>query len=426
MKRFFFSTLAAATLLAAPSLAHADHGPYVVLRDDGTLAGKVSSPGAVLDLLAKQYDKTKTPRPDVLSVWTSFDMDKSSVETLFDPASNDVKGIGLESVYGGADGTWPSDYPPLRAMLLHNNVLKLDARAQLQSAPPEAFADYLFLLELSHVWGPALKIAVPDGGAPADADELIGFDFHWSFWLDAGGSPAGGNRWKDEGGGTYSVAPQSPSDITYSMLDLYIMGLADASEVPPFGILENATPPADIQDPFTHRAFDKMSFPWFGTQPFKVTNATRRTITIDEIIAKNGVRVPARSSSPQSFKLGIALVVPQDATDADIKKAEAAMDKVAPRLAPAFARATRNRGSMDLVTKAVVDAPDAGPPAEEPPSQTMPPAPTNDGGGGGCRTAGERDESHLHGVYALALAAAIAGSRRLLRKRQVVPRSRRT
>jgi hypothetical protein len=410
MKRLLFSAAAVAAALFFAAPASAAHGPYVVLKDDGTLNGKVTNPSVVLDTVSKAYDKTKAPRPEILSVWTAFDMDQNYVETLFDPAANDVKGIGLEEAYGGADGTFPSDYPPLRAMLLHNNVLKLDTRAQVQSAAPDAFAEYLFLLELTHVWGPALKIAVPEGGAATAADGLIGFPFHWSFWLDAGGSPAGGNRWKDEGGGTFSVAPQSPSDITYSMLDLYIMGLADASEVPPFGLIENAVPPADIKDPFSHGSFNASSFPWFGTAPFKVTSATRRTITIDEIIAKNGARVPARTSSPQSFKLGIALIVAQNATDADIAKAEAAMDKVASRLAPAFARATRGRGTLDLVNQSVADPiPDAGtsepPPADPPPPDTT--QTTSDGGG--CTAAASSPD--LQGAFALALAAAIAGSR---------------
>jgi MYXO-CTERM domain-containing protein len=65
------------------------------------------------------------------------------------------------------------------------------------------------------------------------------------------------------------------------------------------------------------------------------------------------------------------------------------------------------------VTKAVIDTPvaDAGPEPEQPaPADTTPPTTTSDGGG--CTTAPTQDH---HGLYALALAAAIVGSR--LRRR---------
>jgi hypothetical protein len=404
MKRLVVSAFAGLLFLSAAPAARAAHGPYVVLRDDGTLNGKVTSPALVLDTVSGLYDKTKAPRPDILSVWTAFDMDKSQVETLFDPAGNDVKGIGLEQYYAG-DGTMTSDYPPLRAMLLHNNVLALPSRATLQHAPTEAFGDYIFLLELSHVWGPGIKVPpAPDAGAGAD-NELIGFPFHWSFWMDSGGSPAGGNRWKDNGDGTYSIAEQSPADITYSMLDLYLMGLADPSEVTPFGVLESAVPPPDAKDPFTGRAYNQESFPWFGGTPFTVT-ATRRTITIDDVIAKNGARTPARASSPQSFKLGIALVVAQNATDADVAKAEAAMDVLAVRLAPAFARATRGRGTLDVVTKPVADTLDAGADAGDAPPDDAPlaAAAPSTSSGGGCSTAAATDTRSACGTGALLLA----------------------
>src|SRR5262249_45738538 len=120
--------LAAAYVAATFVLSGAAHarGPYVVLRDDGTLSGKVSNPDLVLKKVMAQYDATKAPRPDVLSVWTTFPMDGNTIETLFDPAANDVTGIGLENEYGG-DGTFKSSYPPLRSMLLHNDVTALAA-----------------------------------------------------------------------------------------------------------------------------------------------------------------------------------------------------------------------------------------------------------------------------------------------------------
>lgn len=174
--------------------------------------------------------------------------------------------------------------------------------------------------------------------------------------MDAGGSPAGGNKWKDNGDGTFSIIPQAPKDLTYSMLDLYLMGLADPSEVTPFGLLENAEPPLDVKDPYTGAELTAASFPHFARTPVTV-KATRKTITVDEIIATNGPRVPARKDAPQTLKLGIVLMVSPTADDAEVAKAEAAMDPIAAALAPAFERATRGRGHLEVVTKSADPAP---------------------------------------------------------------------
>ena len=93
-------TLAAASADAAPR-------SFVTLTDDGTLAGKIASTDAVTHEVLKQFDKTGTKRPDVISVWTNFKMDGNAIETLFDPLGNDVTGIGLDNEYGG-DGTFTS------------------------------------------------------------------------------------------------------------------------------------------------------------------------------------------------------------------------------------------------------------------------------------------------------------------------------
>ncbi len=199
------------------------------------------------------------------------------------------------------------------------------------------------MLEFSHNWGPQVQIPEPNPGG------LIGFDFHWSFWMDAGGSPAGGNAWVDNGDGTFTTSGQLPSTVKYSMVDLYLMGLADPAEVPPFGLLENPVPPADVTDPFTGRALSGSSFPWFRPEPLTV-EATRRVVTVDDIITANGARDPARADAPSTYKVGIVLVVGKDATEEQVATAEAAMDPLSSAYAPTFAEATSQRGSLQIVS----------------------------------------------------------------------------
>ncbi len=354
----------AAALAVTFAAARAEARSFVTLVDDGSLAAKISSTDPITHEVLKQYDASGAKRPDVISVWTNFKMDGNAIETLFDPLANDVTGIGLDNEYGG-DGTLKTTFAsPVRAILLHNDFTELDARATRQGAPTAGFARYLFLLELSHVWGPALRIPVTDGGA-ADGgaaptkDELIGFPFHWSFWMDAKGSPAGGNAWKDNGDGTFTASGQAPSTVHYSMLDLYLMGLADASEVQPFGVLEGAMVTTGQMDQLQGGPITQQTFPWFGAAPLTVT-ASRKTITIKDVIATNGTRVPAKATGP--LTLGIVLMLAKGTKDTDRAAIEAAFEPVAASLAPAFADATSGRGSFTVVTSVsdAVGAPDAG------------------------------------------------------------------
>lgn len=381
-----FVPLASVLLLAATtSTAHADPAsrPYATLEDDGTLADdftKTSTISAVANTVIASYEAAGQKRPDVLSVWTTFPMTGNDLATYYLPLNGDVRGIGFDGLFHG-DGTYfDLDASPVRAVLLHNNVRALAERAAKNGSGEEGLAEYLFLLEISHLWGPAARVP---GDTP---NALLGFDFHWSFWMDAGGSPAGGNVWRDNDDGTFTTAPQRPGTLTFSMLDLYLMGMATPDEVPPFGLLTNVSAVSKSTDPMTKRPLDKASFPWFGDAPVTV-RATRVPYTIQDVIAANGVRTPKAADAPKSFTLGIALVVAKGTTPSERAAYETLMDGLAPKLAPAFERATRGRGKLEVLSSvAVVAEPESGDPTPEDPPAAPAPPPTTAASTGGCST----------------------------------------
>jgi hypothetical protein len=338
------------TLVSLASAANAGSSPYVVLQDDGTIEmTKYDSSAHVArieDKLFALYAAAGQPLPEILSVWTTFPFDGNTVGTYFDPFGADVKGIGLEAFFR-PDGILRSPKPPLRCILFHNTVLKLRERAASAKAPEEGYANYLFLLEASHNWGPALRVPGPT------PDELIGFPFHWSFFMDAGGSPAGGNQWKDNGDGTFTTIAAKPSAIVYSKLDLYLMGLAMPDEVPAFGVLEGAVVPATPTDPLLGGAYAAHSFPWFDDSSALTVTATRKTFTIDDVIATNGPRAPAFGASPTSWKLGVVLLTSKTDTAESTAAATKIFDSIALGLAPAFNAATSGRGTLEIVTRGV-------------------------------------------------------------------------
>jgi len=318
--------------LGLPASALADS--FVVMHDDGTLAKSTATPAAIEKEILAAYATTGLELPTVLSVWTTFPMMGNNYATFIDPLGNDVDGIGIpKSPYAKT----------LHAITLHNNVLVMADRAAKARAPLEGYSSYLFLLEFMHQWGPAVTAPAPVNG------DLEGSPYHWSFFLESA-SPDGGNTWHDNGDGTFTVVPRAPKDVTYSMLDLYLMGLAAPSEITPFGVLTNVTVPATPTDPLWGGAFAGHSFPWFDpTTPPLTVKATRELVTGDQIVATNGTRSPAPAASG-AFKVGIVLVVPANATNADVASASAVFAPMADDLAPSFQRATSGRGTLDVVT----------------------------------------------------------------------------
>lgn len=324
---------------------------FLVMRDDGGSVADADGPNlfAMRNALLDAYEAAALPLPEVLSVWTTFPMNGNNFATYIDPRANDVTGIGLEETFP-PDGIKEATTPPLRAILWHNNVDALPQRASLHEASEEGYGRYLFLLELSHLWGPDIAVPVPDPGA------LIGFSYHWSFFNDQP-SPAGGNAWVDNGDGTFTVVPGSPSGVAFSPLDLYLMGLVPESEVPAFGVLEPTDVPASPTDPFWGGSYAARSFPWFDDSSTFTVTATRRELTIDDVIAANGPRVPA-AGEKSSWTLGLVLVVPEQATDEELEAAAEAFEPFAATLAPAFSEATGELGSLEVVS--VIDEPGEG------------------------------------------------------------------
>jgi hypothetical protein len=140
--------------------------------------------------------------------------------------------------------------------------------------------------ELLHRW--AAHVKVIDGqGQPSGA--LLGRDgSHWSFLLDTQGSVEYGNRWKDNGDGSFT---SQPSQQYYSPLDLYLMGMLKKEQVPPFFYIDA---PGE----------DATQLPQAGV----TVHGTRHDVTIDQVIAANGAREPSADNAQKQFRIGFVLL----------------------------------------------------------------------------------------------------------------------
>ncbi|MCS6803868.1 MAG: CARDB domain-containing protein [Acidobacteriota bacterium] len=158
--------------------------------------------------------------------------------------------------------------------------------------------------EFGHRWLAFVEFS--DAGVPSSA--LLGRDFaHWSFFKDSDASEMEGNKWLDQGGGLFlSIEATS----RYSMLDRYLMGLASAAEVAPFFFIRAPTD--------TNRV--SSSPPEVGVR----VRGTRQNVTVAQIIAEEGVRIPAFPTAPTRFRQAFILVVPEGrrASQDDLNKVE--------------------------------------------------------------------------------------------------------
>jgi len=334
--------------------------PFVVIETDILVARPVDAQSTrnALNGILQAYLQTEEPVPDVLSVWTTHPMFGSNIGTRYAPIANEVQGIGMETIFDtpNGDGLRQSPLPPLKGLMLHNNFTALDEAADRHEAPVDGYARYLFLLELSHVWGPAAQVPGPEPGL------LLGFPFHWSFFMDAGASPAGGGVWEDLGDGRHRAQRLDPKTLVFSWLDLYLMGLARADEVAPFSVLTDVEVPEDVGYPiWGGTPIAGRTFPWFSDTEL-IVRAQRRWFTIDDIIEANGPRLPSAADAQTEFTVATVLVVRDGTAPATRERLARQFLPLAEGLAPAFQEATRGRGRLVQVASAEVElpSPDAG------------------------------------------------------------------
>ena len=186
---------------------------------------------------------------------------------------NDTRGIGLA---------------PVDAGLTYGSAARLQGTIQF---PIDGMFDLgapVTSHEIGHRWINHLKHeALRPGGAhwPIGdiATGIMGFSI--------AGSGAGGTfnyRIDQTGPSEYQLSAQVPT-YRYSMLELYLMGLATPEEVPPFYVFEDQ----NQGDQLRHGG---------------ILRGGVRHLTVDSLIAVDGARVPAAAASQREFRLATVVV----------------------------------------------------------------------------------------------------------------------
>ena len=199
------------------------------------------------------------------------------------PLANDVTGLGFS---GEFDET-PDNR--VEAMIFMNEAARW--------IEDPVVGRYVFEQEVMHRWGAYVGVA----GLP-DQEHLGRDGMHWSFWMDTPNSPMEGNRWVDNGDGTWTTDGAAVS--TYSELDLYLMGFMEPEEVPQQTLLV-PTHGLDGNDasskPIGHAGESDLT-----------VEATAIHFGIEDIIAVEGRRRPGAGNSPRQFHMAMIVVLLHD------------------------------------------------------------------------------------------------------------------
>lgn len=175
--------------------------------------------------------------------------------------------------------------------------------------------------ETGHRWLSFFRFIDENGEA---SDALLGRDLaHWSFCHNSEASDMEGNHWQEEGGDRFtSIGATS----RFGPLDQYAMGLISPAEVPPLYYIGGC--------------FNPSAAPQVGIG----IQGPRIDVTMDQIIAAEGPRVPDFRKAPHSFSMAFILVAEggQFPSDASIAK----VDRIRAAWGPYFAAATDGRGSV--------------------------------------------------------------------------------
>lgn len=226
---------------------------------------------------------------------------------------------------------------PRSPALLHMNTIRYRYNSNDRDAA------FLLMHEFGHRWLQRLNIMQDDGSKtnvlnPVTSHPAQYVDTRAAFNVNTSSdaSVMGGSAFTDNHDGSFST-PSDPFTWSYSWLDLYLMGLAPPEEVPPFFYLANSQP-----------ALGGEYNPPFGSTYV----ATRKDLTIDNVVQAMGKRNPAFPNTQRSMRVLFVLVSDpaQSVSDDDVNL----VNGYARVLANTFATATGNRAA---ITSAFAPAP---------------------------------------------------------------------
>ena len=271
-----------------PSAAQYEVFRYPMIRDGREGVGHVSC--RIIEVLGDHFD--------LLAFNSEFRVDQQSTGPAHGFAGFYHRNIQAEVTGIGPPG---GDYATPCETRLKNSwgypvwmkasTVADESHAELPGQTPYDPGLTVFAHEIGHTWLASAQY-MKDGERRL---MTAGGGGHWVFelhapapfpwWGTENGSVMGGNFWRENRDGTFTpTSGWSSKGGGFSWLDLYLMGLATADEVPDMFILRN------LQE--TGRG-------WRG--PY---TAEKEIVTMEQIVAAIGPRNPPPERAPKVFNIG--------------------------------------------------------------------------------------------------------------------------
>jgi hypothetical protein len=266
--------------------------------------------------LIQEFHATHPKVFDLVTIFTDRSyLQGTGAFAFFSAVKNKDRGIGRPvfdfSNFFGSD--------KIEGFLMMDNLGKYPANLDQNFLGTNSTLDIMGQ-EMGHRWMAFPRIAVP---GLAD-DELLGRDSsHWSWFLDSDASDMEGNDWQDNGNGTFTALTATER---YSPLDRYLMGLIPPAQVPPFFVLRGPGPRN-------------------GAPEENVTiSAQRFNVTVNDIIAAEGPRVPSSATAKKKWRLAFIYFIEPGTTPDPAKVAK--VNEIRKRWQSYFRQATGGKGKV--------------------------------------------------------------------------------
>jgi hypothetical protein len=245
--------------------------------------------------LLNEFHKTHPPIFDFIVVWTDFGaLVGTGAFAFYSPIQNNIKGIGDQQYnFSKAFGS-----PKVQGFLMMDT---------LQKYPQDPNTEFLFGNSTIEVFGQENGhrwLAFPRVSIPGQPETLLlgRANSHWNFYMDTDASCMEGNDIRENGDGTFTTVG---ANEIYSKLDRYIMGFLPASAVPGTFVVTGSS---DTDRP-----------PQNGV----TITGTKVSVSVQDIIRREGARVPNNTASQKTFREAFIFYTRKDTpTSADLARVE--------------------------------------------------------------------------------------------------------
>jgi hypothetical protein len=251
---------------------------------------------------AAKFYQTHSDDYDQLAIYTNFPYSLGGDAFAYEVTiKNDIQGINADiydySAQFGSAGQLQSYLALNQMSVFPDNPDTIAVRTYSTVA--------VLAHETAHRWlsYPLFKTGSVNSG------DLLGYQqAHWSFFFNADASLMEGHTIQDNGNGTFRI-----TEVTdrFGKLDQYLMGFLSSSAVGPLFYVKSPTGTNHVATDVTEPSDIGLTF-----------SGTRANLSVNDIIAAIGPRIPDVSTAPRVFRQATILLVQQGTSpsSADITK----------------------------------------------------------------------------------------------------------